>query len=214
MFRKLLLLLCFLMSTNVCANFLPKFVSYVDDEADLLSFSFTKRLDYYLHQFYEKNNIRLEIRYLQSLNGQNIDDYSEGLFTGDEDSSRSAVFILSLSDRTFNIALSPDLGGEIDSEQTRYMSDRLVTYISGSKYDLAALYFAQELINALDDGFTASPPPITHKQYQNSQGLIFFLVIFILIFLFGHTIRSPKVIYNNRPLTKNDQSRHLTGRWS
>lgn len=210
MLRNLLVIIFFLLSIQIRAEFIIP--SFVKDQANLLSLSFTKRMDLYLDGFYQKSGVRLNVRYLQSLNGQSIDEYTAKIY-GDNSEVLGVTFVLSTSDRAFNIALSPAVKEKINPEAINYISDLVIPYIQKRQYDQATLFVTGQLINNIDPSYVGVAPPASYKKFHNSKGLLFFVVVFVLMFLFGHRLRKARVIYADQRLCKKGKG-HLNGSWT
>ena len=208
-----ILLLLFSYSVHTIAVWNPLSLietNHFKDELSLTSFSFRKRMDLYLGRYLADQRTEISIHYLESLRNKTIDEYVQEQIKGDQE--QGIYLILSLSDRQFKIVRSPDYVGPPVQSYINTLSDQLLPYIKNNRFEEASIFFSEQVINQLTPEYKMRPPPYTYKSFLNAKGLIFFLVIFILIFLFGRHLRTPHLIYTSKA-KDNKMKRQNWGQW-
>lgn len=201
-------IICF----QVYARDIPDFDNPIFDEAGVLSFTFEKRMNTYLDSFSEIADAKIHLAFLESLDGESIDDFSKRslISLNSADNEQVILLILSLSDRSVKIVTSPY--GLISDLKIGGIVDSIIPYIKNNQYEQASVFFSDLIIYNLDSSFAINAPPVTNKKYLNTEGLIFFLVLIFIMFILGRKFFNERIIFSSK--TKVKSKKHITGSWS
>lgn len=209
---KYTIILLTIFCTEVVARNTPEFSNPIFDEAGVLSFTFEKRMNTYLESFSKEVGAKVYLTFVESLDGESIDEYSERTLISMNIAAEEQVIllILSISDRSIKISTSPyDL---ISDNKIGGIVDSVIPYIKNHQYEKASVFFSDLVIYNVDNTFSLDAPPVTSKNYLNSEGLIFFLVLIFIMFVLGRKFFNERIIFSSH--TKVKSKKHITGSWS
>ena len=209
---KLAIVFLSIMCSQVLARNTPDFDDPIFDEAGVLSFTFEKRMNTYLNQFSKETGVKVYLSFVESLGGESIDEFSERSLISMNNAAEEQVvlLILSISDRSIKISASPyDLMGD---RKIGGIVDSIIPYIKNNQYEKASVFFSDLVIYSIDDTYRLNAPPVTSKNYLNTEGLIFFLVLIFIMFILGRKFFNERIIFSSHSKAKSKN--HITGSWS
>jgi len=194
--KKIMILLTFFSHFLFAQNEISR-DQFVDDQSNLLSYTFEKRMEKYLESFYKKQDVKLHILFLQTLKGKDLETYTNDLLNLYDPADKVVIFTLSLADRIFNISRSESLSDDISNERINNMVSVLTPYIKAKRFEQSIVTFSDMAIFSIDDSYNLSPPPIVQKKFQTNIGLLFFLIIFIIVVMLGRKLFSSSLLYTS-----------------
>jgi uncharacterized membrane protein YgcG len=201
-----------IISGQIVARELPNLNNPIFDEAGVLSFTFEKRMNNYLEEFAQVNQVKVRLALIESLGGESIDEFSERslLTINNANDEQTILLILSISDRSIKISSSTfDL---ISDEKISGIVDSIIPYIKNHQYEKASVLFSDLVIYSIDSAFVLDAPPVTNKSYLNTKGLIFFLILIIFMFILGRKFFNERIVFTSNSKAK--PKTRLTGSWS
>lgn len=181
----------------------PQLTGHVVDNAGLLNEETEHKLTQILSEHEAATGNQVVVATIDSLNGENIDEYSNQLFRhwglGQKNKDNGVLLLVALSDRKMRIEVGYGLEGELtDATASLIISEVLRPAFRAKEYDKGVIAASQQIVDSLNGEAyqSSSSSPSSRQGAANSQWLWF---VFLAILVIGF----PVTLYLTRKIKKN-----------
>lgn len=188
--KKIILTFLFIISFLNANELFPKLEKKIIDEANLLSSKVKDEINSILidHEQRRKNQIQVVI--LQSLNGYDIENYSNLLMkqmNKEEQKENRVLVIISMADKKINI----EVGNGVNNALNHKISNEIINYtlmpnLKAKQYELGILKSINEIILALQGEYISKNDTQEFSKDTKFNFLItlgYFVVLFLLMYI-------------------------------
>lgn len=188
--KKIILTFLFIISFLNANELFPKLEKKIIDEANLLSSKVKDEINSILidHEQRRKNQIQVVI--LQSLNGYDIENYSNllmKLMNKEEHKENRVLVIISMAEKKINI----EVGNGVNNALTHKISNEIINYtlmpnLKAKQYELGILKSINEIILALQGEYISKTDTQEFSKDTKFNFLItlgYFVVLFLLMYV-------------------------------
>lgn len=160
---------------------------YVHDEAKLLTPEERNRLEQVLKAVFDSTSNQINILTLDSLNGEDIDDYAVRVFSqwklGGEKKDNGVLWVIALKDRKFRIEVGYGLEGVLtDALSSRIHRNEVAPSFREGKYFEGIARGTMAIIQATAGEYTNDDPPVRKKKRKPTSWVtLIIIIIFIII---------------------------------
>lgn len=188
--KKIILTFLFIISFLNANELFPKLEKKIIDEANLLSSKVKDEINSILidHEQRRKNQIQVVI--LQSLNGYDIENYSNLLMkqmNKEEQKENRVLVIISMADKKINI----EVGNGVNNALNHKISNEIINYtlmpnLKAKQYELGILKSINEIILALQGEYISKTDTQEFSKDTKFNFLItlgYFVVLFLLMYI-------------------------------
>ncbi len=162
--------------------------THINDQANLLSYSYEFRLNQFLDHLEEDYGIPFKVELLPSSQGFSLGEKIRPVIDSLQGHERFGIFFLSLSDRQFKIYLSPMLESQLESENLEFLVELVRPALTRMNYEEGLSQFFSTFAFKLNPNAPIIPPRASVKENQNMKTLVTFLVVFFVFFLLGRKL--------------------------
>lgn len=186
--KKIIFTFLFIISFLNANELFPKLDKKIIDEANLLSSKVKDEINSILidHEQRRKNQIQVVI--LQSLNGYDIENYSNLLMkqmNKEEQKENRVLLVISMADKKINI----EVGNGVNNALNHKISNEIINYtlmpnLKAKQYELAILKSINEIILALQGEYiskTVTQEFSKDTKFNFLMTLGYFVVLFLLM---------------------------------
>lgn len=188
--KKIILTFLFIISFLNANELFPKLEKKIIDEANLLSSKVKDEINSILidHEQRRKNQIQVVI--LQSLNGYDIENYSNLLMkqmNKEEHKENRVLLVISMADKKINI----EVGNGVNNALNHKISNEIINYtlmpnLKAKQYELGILKSINEIILALQGEYISKTDTQEFSKDTKFNFLItlgYFAVLFLLMYI-------------------------------
>ncbi|MCP4913334.1 MAG: hypothetical protein GY909_09450 [Oligoflexia bacterium] len=212
----------FITSIVLMAKEVPALKAPVMDQPDIISWGVEKKLNYILKKFKKDTDIQLQVFIVSSLDGEPIENYSikvtDEWKLGSETGDKGALLLIALNDRKMRIEVGHGLEGDITDADAGRIIQSMVPYFRGQQFESGIVVALKQiaLLTGHDLSETAIVKTKKVKTKSNSVFLTIFIIMYILILIFGRGRRRGSYWYIGGASSRSSSSSGFSsgGGWS
>jgi uncharacterized protein len=188
--KKIILTFLFIISFLNANELFPKLDKKIIDEANLLSPKVKDEINSILTEHEGRRNNQIQVVILQSLNGYDIENYSNLLIkqiNKKEYKENRVLLVISMAEKKINI----EVGNGVSHALTHKISNEIINYtlmpnLKAKQYELAILKSINEIILALQGEYISKTDTLEFSKDTKFNFLItlgYFVVLFLLMYV-------------------------------
>jgi uncharacterized protein len=215
-----LLLLVSGLSAVAATKDLPQRTGVITDTASVIDAATRQRITALSNELYAKANARISVAVIDSLNGDDIDSYSNALFhswgIGKKGSDRGVLIVLAVKDHKYRVEVGYGLEAILPDGRVGGFGREVVPYLKQQQYGLAVEKLARKIagviaddshvtLNTLPQQAPARSQPVTSapaKIPMSSTARMVVIIIFLIfpLMIFGTVFYIIYRIVKNKAL--------------
>ena len=184
--KKIILTFLFIISFLNANELFPKLDKKIIDEANLLSAKVKDEINSILMDHEQRRKNQIQVVILQSLNGYDIENYSNLLIQQMNKENR-VLLVISMAEKKIHI----EVGNGINHSLTHKISNEIINYtlmpnLKAKQYELAILKSINEIILALQGEYISKTDAQEFSKDTKFNFLItlgYFVVLFLLMYI-------------------------------
>lgn len=188
--KKIILTFLFIISFLNANESFPKLEKRIIDEANLLSSKVKDEINSILMDHEQRRKNQIQVVILQSLNGYDIENYSNLLIkqmNKEEQKENRVLLLISMAEKKIHI----EVGNGINHALTHKISNEIINYtlmpnLKAKQYELAILKSINEIILALQGEYISKTDTFEFSKDTKFNFLItlgYFVVLFLLMYI-------------------------------